>query len=231
MSKTLPNYDWVCTYACIFSNKLRRKSPRIVFLRHYSRPPLQTHTSESSWQLSFFVASLLQAHCYHQVNDRSARSGVSHPASGCMRCWCVAVHQHSHKLGSVWPFICVCCEMELLCYDVLVGAWVRWKQNCSMASSSSWASRVGVVLWRRRWRLKSLWVTATNETQLFHAVVHAGGKKVFIRSKTLEIATNETPLFHAVVHAISRGDWLWWMTSGTLHLTQASVSQVLNLIR
>ena len=29
--------------------------------------------------------------------------------------------QHSHELGSVWSFICVCCEMELLCYDVLVG--------------------------------------------------------------------------------------------------------------
>ena len=26
----------------------------------------------------------------------------------------------------------------------------------------------------RHWRLKSLWVTATNETQLFHAVFHAG---------------------------------------------------------
>ena len=79
LSNPLPNYDWVCTYACIFSNKPRRKSPRIVFLRHYSRPPLSRHTYiwiKLTTQFFFFlVASLLQALCYHQVNDRSARSG------------------------------------------------------------------------------------------------------------------------------------------------------------
>ena len=28
--QTLPNYDRVCTYVCIFSNKLRKKSPLLV---------------------------------------------------------------------------------------------------------------------------------------------------------------------------------------------------------
>ena len=57
--KTLPNYDRVCTYACIFSNKLRKKAPPwfvlllsldFVFLLttlqliYYHPPPLQTTT-------------------------------------------------------------------------------------------------------------------------------------------------------------------------------------------
>ena len=68
-----------------FSNKPRKKSPRIVFLRHYSRSRLQTHTHIGiELTAQFFVASLLQAHCYRLVNDRSARSVVSHSASGRM---------------------------------------------------------------------------------------------------------------------------------------------------
>ena len=67
---------YICMY---FSNKPRKKSPRVVFfLQHYSRFPLQTHTHI----LNFFVASLLQAHCYHLVNNRSARSMIFHSASG-----------------------------------------------------------------------------------------------------------------------------------------------------
>ena len=68
---------YICMY---FSNKPRKKSPRVVFfLQQYSRFPLQTHTHTSS---IFFVASLLQAHCYHLVNNRSARSMIFHSASG-----------------------------------------------------------------------------------------------------------------------------------------------------
>ena len=45
----------------------------LVFLQHYSRFPLQTHTHPL-----FFVGSLLQAHCYHLVNNRSALSMIFH---------------------------------------------------------------------------------------------------------------------------------------------------------
>ena len=80
--KTLPNYDCVCTYACIFSNKPRKTSPRVVFLRHYSRSPLQTHTHTSS---IFLLPHCWN--CYHPVNDRSTRSMISHSASGRLGFW------------------------------------------------------------------------------------------------------------------------------------------------
>ena len=65
---------YICMY---FSNKPRKKSPRIVFSYNITVDSLSRHTHPQ-----FFVASLLQAHCYHLVNNRSARSMIFHSASG-----------------------------------------------------------------------------------------------------------------------------------------------------
>ena len=73
--------------------------------------------------------------------------------------------QHSYELGSVWSFICVCCEMELLCYDVLVGGEVSQVKTKPFHSILLLVSEPG----------QRVLETATNETQLFHAVVRAGG--------------------------------------------------------
>ena len=65
-----------------------------------------------------------------------------------------------------------------------------------------------------------------NETPLFHAVVHAGGKSFYQIEDVGDCNEWNTSVPRHRPRHLPGGNRLWWMTSGTLHLTQASVSRV-----